>query len=275
MRRRVIAVSTVAALTSVGGTSGSAAAIADDGDMSAQLAEAQFEVDLLTNTDLVPTDVTCAAPPATDPNASMLCYALVGDRATVAALAVLESPGVYRFVSINKVNVAGEPPPAPGEVGNDPPQTASEIDASILEQIAIATSPTAGVQDAILAANPDIESVKSIDFHAPTGTLQVDVTTSTESQGVRDAIAFSVTDVVAYLWEEGEPVRDPAATLKPRLEVTVDDEVYGSSFEMMVGVADYTMSYLDWLELSTGRTAYTPTGRAGDRRVEVKRKQLS
>ncbi len=276
MRRRVIALSTVAAVAVVSGTSSAARAAADDqGDKRAQLAEAQFEVHLLTNTALVPSDVTCAAPPATDPGASMLCYALVGDRETVAALAVLESPGVYRFVSINKVDLSDSPPLAPGEVGNDPPQTPgvqSTADALILEQIEVAITPSTGLDTTILGANPDIESVDAMAFHAPTSTLQVTVTTSSDSQGVRDAIAFSVTDVMAYLWEEDEPLRDPAATLLARLEVTVDEVVYGSSYDMMIGVADYTMPFIEWLELSTGRGAVVPTGRFDNRRVEVKRK---
>lgn len=274
MRRRVIALSTVAAVAVAGGTSETAQAGVDEqGDKNAQLAEAQFVVDLLTNTTLVPTDVTCAGPPATDPGASMLCYALVGDRETVAALAVLQSPGVYRFVSINKI--ADAVPLAPGEVGNDPAQSPgvqSEVDALILEQIEVATSPEAGLDAEIFGANPAIESVDAIQFHAPTSTLQVTVTTGSESQGVRDAIAFSVTDVMAYLWEEGEPLRDPAATLLPRLEVTVDEVVYGSSYDMMIGIADYTMPFIEWLELSTGRGAFVPTGRFDNRRVEVKRK---
>ena len=266
MRRRVIALSTVAAVAVAGGTSETAQAGVDDqGDKNAQLAEAQFVVDLLTNTTLVPTDVTCAGPPATDPGASMLCYALVGDRETVAALAVVESPGVYRFVSINKIDIGDAPPLAPGEVGNDPPQSPgvqSEVDALILAQIEVATSPEAELDAEILGANPAIESVDAIAFHAPTSTLQVTVTTGSESQGVRDAIAFSVTDVMAYLWEEDEPLRDPAATLLPRLEVTVDEVVYGSSYDMMIGIADYTMPFIEWLELSTGRGALKGEGQS-------------
>ncbi len=267
MRRHVIALSTVAAVAVAGGTSETAQAGVDEqGDKNAQLAEAQFVVDLLTNTTLVPTDVTCAGPPATDPGASMLCYALVGDRETVAALAVLQSPGVYRFVSINKVDFGDALPLNPGVVGNDPAQSPgvqSEVDALTLEQIEFATSPEAGLDAEILGANPAIESVDAIAFHAPTSTLQVTVTTGgSESQGVRDAIAFSVTDVMAYLWGEDEPLRDPTATLLPRLEVTVDEVVYGSSYDMMIGIADYTMPFIEWLELSTGRRALKGEGQS-------------
>ena len=68
----------------------------------------------------------------------------------------------------------------------------------------------------------------------------------------RDGVAFFVTDVMAYLWEETEPTRRPDATIHPRLEVTVDDVIYGSAFDVMVDVADYAITEDEWLEIVTG-----------------------
>lgn len=287
MRPRVIATSTVVALAAVGGASGAARAAADDrGDKNSQLAEAQFEVHLLTNTDLVPRDVTCAPPPATDPDGAMLCYALVGERDSVAALAVPVSPGVYRFISVDKFDDTPgapapspqpqpQPQPQPVPTGEDPqaPAPQNDADLAILDAVEIALIAETEIGRTMLETNPEISSVDEIGFYAPTATVLVSVTTSTESQGVRQAIAFSVTDVMAYLWEDGQPMRDASATIHPRLEVTVDGVLYGSSYDMMVGVADYTMTFTEWLDLSTGGGAYMPAGRLIDRRVEIKRKR--
>ncbi len=67
---------------------------------------------------------------------------------------------------------------------------------------------------------------------------------------MRNAIAFVVTDVASGLWAEGQPLRDSTATIRPRLEVTVDGTLYSSAYEMMTDIADGTMTYADWLELT-------------------------
>lgn len=274
MRVRAIAASTTIALTVTGGIPGLAHATADDqGDKSAQLAEAQFEVHLLTNTTLVPRDVTCAAPPTTDPDGGMLCYALIGERQTVAALAVLATPGVYRFISVEKLDDLGDVP-APGPEPEPAPQDdADAVDAAVLAAVEDAVGSQDEISDTFVEVGPEIESIDQFDFYAPTATLVVSVTTSADAQEDRDAIAFAVTDVMAYLWEQEQPLRDPAATIFPRLEVTVDEVLYGSSFDMMVGVADYSLTFQEWLELTRGEgaTSFSPAGRLVDRRVSLKR----
>lgn len=280
MRPRAIAASTVIALV-VSGAPGAADAAADDqGDKNAQLAEAQFEVHLLTNTSLLPSDVTCAAPPTTDPDGGMLCYALIGERRSVAALAVLATPGVYRFISVEKLDDLGDVPastpgPAPDGSEDAPPPApqngADAVDAAILDAVDSAIGAEEEITDTLLEVNPEIESVDEFDFYAPTATLVVSVATTTDTQDDREAIAFAVTDVMAYLWEGEQPLRDPSATIFPRLEVTVDGVLYGSSFDMMVGVADYTLTFREWLDLTRGGTSFGSASRLVDRRVEVKR----
>ena len=47
------------------------------------------------------------------------------------------------------------------------------------------------------------------------------------------------------------PIRDPAASIHPRLEVTVDGAIYGTPYPVMIEVADFTMSFGDWLAITT------------------------
>lgn len=279
MGPRNIAASTAIALAVITSAPGTAGAAVDDGDdKRTQLAEAQFEVHLLTNTDLVPSDVTCAAPPTIDPGGSMLCFALIGSRQSVAALAVLNEPGVYRFISVQKLDPVVAPAPAPGPQpgpgeGTPQPQTPApqnDVDAAILVAVDDALRSVDEISETLREFNPEIASIDVFDFYSPTATLLVSVTTSAQSQGVRDEIAFSVTDLVAYLWEPEQPARDAAATIFPRLEVTIDGQLYGSSYDMMVGVADYTLSFLEWVELARGDAPAAPAGRLSEPRVGIK-----
>src|SRR5262245_61875116 len=238
MRRRVIAISSatvVASLAALGGGRVSA-------DENTALAEAQFEAFLATHTQLIPPDVTCAALPDATVTGPMLCYALLSDRQIVAAVAELESPGVYRFISVNKVETATSPA--------GPQSVASPADRAVLDVIRMATAPDSRLGAMILQANPDIASVDHIAFFEATGTIEIGVTTKAANPDVRNAIAFAVTEVLSGLWSQGQALRDPSATVQPRLEVTVDGVLYSSAYGVMTAVADGTMLYNDWLELT-------------------------
>ena len=113
--RRVLVVTTLAATAIVGasldGTALAGNGDLDDRDKNVLLAEAQFQLFLVT-ADFVPSDITCTRPPMRDEGSELLCYALISDRVTVAAVATMQSPGVYTFVPLNKVDPAdlsGEP----------------------------------------------------------------------------------------------------------------------------------------------------------------------
>jgi hypothetical protein len=67
------------------------------------------------------------------------------------------------------------------------------------------------------------------------------------------------------LWEQASPTREPDATIRPRLEVTVDDVLYGSAFDVMVQVADYAITESEWLEIVTGEAALKRAARRADR----------
>ena len=107
----------------------------------------------------------------------------------------------------------------------------------------------------LIENNESIQSVDLIAYDAPTSTVQVAVTTDAADPAARDGVAFFVTDVMAYLWEQSEPTRQTDATIHPRMEVTVDDVIYGSAFDVMVEVADYTITEGEWLEIVTGNAA--------------------
>ncbi len=123
--RRVLAVSTLI-VTSLAGAALDAPAAAGDGDdrdKNTLLAEAQFQLFLLT-ANFEPSDITCTRPPIRDTAGELLCYALVSDRVSVAAIASMESPGVYAFTPLNKVDPADLDQPVDDVTAPEPPPVA-------------------------------------------------------------------------------------------------------------------------------------------------------
>ena len=262
MRRRALVAATSTTLASLivtGWTAGDVAA-----DENTDLAESQFQAFLAANT-LVTLDVSCSPLPDAAPTGPMICYALLSDRQVASAIAEVDSPGAYRFIPINKIeSSAASGPSAP---------TPGSADAAVLDSINEAVASDSRLSAMVLQANPDIASVDDVSFFEPTGTIEISVTTSAANDEVRHAIAFAVTEVLSNLWAEGQPSRDPAATIEPRLEVTVDGTLYSSAYGMMTAIADGTMLYADWLDAAGVPAAFMPANRF-DRRVVVKRHPL-
>ena len=276
MRRRrscLFSIAAVLAASAVVSTAGAASAASgdDEGSKASQLAEAQFRVYLLTSTDLEPSDVTCTLPPTPDPSGAMLCFALVNDRDTVAAIATLSGPGQYTFTPINKLDttdeVIGSSTAGPTTTADDDRQqtpsagASTDVDAAIVASIDTAIGSIDQLSAVLRQRNPSITEVSDLTFDAPTGTVAVSVTTDVTTQDERDVAAFDVTDTVAYLWEAGTPFRQDGATIQPRLEVTVDGTMYSTPYDVMVDVADYTIGYADWLAIAT--TAQAPVRAPG------------
>lgn len=259
MRRRALVAATsttVASLIAAGWTAGSVAA-----DENTDAAETQFQAFLAATPALLALDVSCSPLPDAAPTGPMICYALLSDRQVASAIAEVESPGTYHFIPINKIEPSAPTGPATPSPGS--------ADAAVIQTVQNAVASESRLSTMVLQANPDIASVDSVGFFEPTGTIEISVTTSATNDEVRHAIAFAVTEVLSNLWADGQPLRDPAATIQPRLEVTVDGTLYSSAFGMMTAIADGTMLYADWLE-AAGVSPFTPTD-PNDRRRVVKR----
>ena len=221
-----------------------------------------------------PTDISCTPPPARDDDGQLLCYALISERVSVAAIATMDAPGVYSFLPLNKVDpaeleedaAAAEPvvpvpvpdPTAPGTPTEPGSGDQNAADTAVLASIDAALADTAELTRVLLDNNASIASVDLLAYDAPTSTLQVSVTTDTTDPSSRDDVAFFVTDIMAYLWMEDEPTRESDATIHPRLEVTVDGVIYGTPFDVMVSVADYAITQSEWLDIVTTNAALAP-----------------
>ncbi len=93
------------------------------------------------------------------------------------------------------------------------------------------------------------------------------------TQPTRDGIAFYVTDVMAFLWAASGPARAMDATIHPRLEVTVDGVIYGTPFDVMARVADYTITEAEWLAIVTGNAPAPSAVKSATKTVEQGQRQ--
>lgn len=259
MRGRAIAVTTSAALLALVGAAGTPASAAPDDN--AARAEEQFQTYLATSTTHVPLDVSCAPLDIATPGGVLYCYALVDDRQTIAAMAFPDPSGAFVFIPITKA--ASDPGAAPGA------DAAAAADAAVLDLIGRAVAADSRLPAMLMQASPDIASVVQVSFFEPTATIEVIVATSAADAAVRDAVAFSTTAVLSGLWAADRPLRDPSASIRPRLEVTVDGTLYSSAFEMMTSIADGTMTYAEWIATTAG-TSFRATTRSVDPRADVK-----
>ena len=223
--RRLLAVPTLAATALAGATFCGTASAGDgdrDVDKNVLLAEAQFQLFLVTS-DFVPSDVTCTRPPVRDAAGELLCYALVSDRVSVAAVATMESPGVYTFTPLNKVDPAelarAEPTvdeptapeqPAPESPTSSEPDTdepAGATDQAIVASLNTAADDAVGLGRVLTENNSSISSLDTIAYHEPTSTLQVAVTTNvTDSAAPRlDRLLRHRRDGVSVDGERADP----------------------------------------------------------------------
>ena len=217
--RRALAASTLAAARSLAGATlrprPPVMAGDDDGDDRGDknVAARRGAVPLyLLTADFVPTDVTCTRPPVPRRGRRLLCFALVSDRVSVAAIATMEAPGVYTFMPINKVD--------PADLAEDgarreasrrrrsrrlvrPPPTQRSSPAST------PPSPTPRASVTCSTEQQPVDPVRRLDRlpRRRPGPCRSPSPPTAADAAARDGVAFYVTDVMAYLWEASEPTR--------------------------------------------------------------------
>lgn len=100
-------------------------------------------------------------------------------------------------------------------------------------------------------ADTAVIAVESVQWQPEVSTLSVDITVVDPGATELSDIAWLITDMLASAWETGTPARAADVARQPRLEVSVDGVIYGTPFEVMVGVADYDIDSTAWLEITT------------------------
>lgn len=237
----------------------------NEGERRSQLAAAEFEVFLLSTTDLRPNDVTCNVPPAHDLDSDLLCFALVTDRDTITSVASVTGPDTYEFTPLGKFDPTGQVGPdglpiaaTATETATGPaqPDQLNAADGAALQYIADLTDFPDGLASNLDEQFPEFTSLEDFSYDAPTLTMRVTVTSSAGTAPLRDSLAFAITDTLSGLWEVDSPLRADETSIHPRLEVTVDGEIYGTPYDVMTRVADFDISFNEWLNIVTGNAGF-------------------
>ena len=179
---------------------------------------------------------------------------------------------MYPFQPINKVDPAdldsrgarrcrrarspGAPTSRSPSIRRAPPIEA------ILASIDTAVADAQGLGQVLTENNASITSVDNIGYHADLDRAggRHDVR-GRSGEPRRGRLLRHRRDGLLVDGERADP--RGRATIRPRLEVTVDGVLYGTPFDVMVDVADYAITEGEWLEIVTGNAAVAPARKPG------------
>lgn len=227
---------------------GGATATSLDPDRERELAQAHFQIYLLTHTVFRPTHITCTTPTGIATSGELVCYAIVDDRETISAVATPDGAQGFTFAALGKADGTG------AGTGNGSPVTPVEpsFDDGDLDIYMESFEGDAAILEAMVADIAEIEVVR-IAWQPEVSTLFVEV--AGDGATPANEIAWVITDMLASAWERGGPVRAADVDRQPRLEIVVDGLLYGTPFDVMAAVADYEIGEAEWLEIVSTATA--------------------
>jgi hypothetical protein len=240
-------------------------------DFERKLAELAFALFLGTELDIESGRYSCTEPSSLEVGETIVCFTLVGsDRVVVARTELTDMPGVYEFELVSdQLILPGEetttsstttttPPTSPPSTTSLPPvfivtTTAAPTPADT-ELLAFGDSINADAQDFVdnlTAGDEDLIESASYSWDPATATVRLAVTFAPSySYPIDTAAWIFARDRAMDLWNRDSPFRAEGATIRPSLEIVVNDARYVSDFNLCLRVADQTIAIEDWVRAS-------------------------
>jgi hypothetical protein len=240
-------------------------------DFERKLAELAFALFLGTELDIESGRYSCTEPSSLEVGETIVCFTLVGsDRVVVARTELTDMPGVYEFELVSdQLILPGEetttsstttttPPTSPPSTTSLPPvfivtTTAAPTPADT-ELLAFGDSINADAQDFVdnlTAGDEDLIESASYSWDPATATVRLAVTFAPSySYPIDTAAWIFARDRAMDLWNRDSPFRAEGATIRPSLEIVVNDARYVSDFNLCLRVADQTIAMEDWVRAS-------------------------
>jgi hypothetical protein len=237
-------------------------------DFERKLAELAFALYLGTELDIESGSYSCTEPSSLAAGETIVCFTLIGtDRVVVALTELTDVPGVYEF------ELVGDQPIRAAEATTSTSTTTSTTSTTTpsLPSVFIVTTTAAPTPaDAALLAFGDSINAEAQDFVdnltagdedlIETAAYSWDPSTATVRLAVTFAPSYSYPlDTAAWifardramdLWSRDSPFRAAGATIRPSLEIVVNDSRYVSDFNLSLRVADQTIAMDDWVRAS-------------------------
>jgi hypothetical protein len=240
-------------------------------DFERKLAELAFVLYLGTELDIESGRYSCTEPSSLEVGESIVCFTLVGtDRVVVARTELRDTPGVYEFELVSDQQIqpgdattttsttTTTPPTTPASTTSLPPvfivtTTAAPTPADS-ELLAFGDSINADAQDFVdnlAAGDEDLIQSATYSWDPATATVLLDVTFAPSySYPIDTAAWIFARDRAMDLWNRDSPFRAEGSTIRPSLEIVINDSRYVSDFNLCLRVADQTIAMADWVRAS-------------------------
>jgi hypothetical protein len=233
------------------------------------LAELAFALFLGSELDVNAGTYSCTEPASAAAGETITCFTLIGSERVVVAVTELTGiSGIYEFVIISDHHID----PVDSAVPSTELSTNAGATTLPVPVLVTTTAPLSLTDAAILALgeqiNDDSEDlvktlmadddnfIEQADYawDPLSATVTVSATLSRSyAAGVDTAAWIIARDRAMDLWDRQSPFRSEAATIRPSLEVTVDDARFVSDLDLAARLADQTITMMDWLaESRTG-----------------------
>jgi hypothetical protein len=243
-------------------------------DFERKLAELAFALYLGTELDIESGRYSCTEPSSLEVGETIVCFTLVGpDRVVVARTELTDMPGVYEFelvsdqliepgaattTSTTSTSSTTTSSTTPAATTSLPPvfivtTTAAPTPADT-ELLAFGDSINAEAQDFVdnlTAGDEDLIESATYSWDPAATTVRLEVTFAPSYAYPLDTAAWIFArDRAMDLWNRDSPFRAEGATIRPSLEIVVNDARYVSDFNLCLRVADQTIAIDDWVRAS-------------------------
>jgi hypothetical protein len=233
-----------------------------------ELAELAFALFLGNELDVDAGTYSCTEPASLAVGETIICFTLIGsNRVVVATTELTGTSGVYEFVIVSDHQID----PAETTTTLSPSSTVSRATTTALPTPIIVTTVVPLTQadadllaygERINAESADLVAnlvsgadgiVESADYSwdAQSATVVLSATLSPTYTDSPDTAAWIIArDRAMDLWNRDSPFRAEGTTIRPSLDIAVDDVRYVSGFDLCVEVADQTIAMADWIDRS-------------------------
>ena len=246
--------------------------LAGNVEFERNLAELAFALFLGNELNVNAGAYSCTEPSTLVVGEIITCFSLTGaDRVVVAITELTGTSGVYTFDVISDFVIAADDSPSPigSEPDSSPPDSSSvgETTTTLPTPFIVTTSTPLTEADqeligfaeqinedadelvqTLVSGNDGVVESAEYSWDSPTATVKLSATLSpTYTSGVDTAAWIIARDRAMALWNRQSPFRAEGTTIRPSLEVTIDDERFLSDFDLTVQLADQTIAMTDWL----------------------------
>jgi len=231
-----------------------------------QLAELSFGTFLAIGLDVNPGVFTCTEPRSIGPDEIVTCFALVDDRRVVIARSpasdatgrfTFDVLADYEIVEPSEASAPGSEPLAT-DAPDDPSADSAPVTYSDAERndanVAILVygdeldrSASTEIGAIVEAANGSVLAVSTWRWDATTAAFRIDYTLNPDAGLSTEESAWLTASAMSAHWEEGQPFRNPAATIRPALSIAIGGVRFESGWDLMTRVADGTVADTEWL----------------------------